>query len=98
MERLAGALGAMGALLITATAGFADPVDDTLVINEETEMMTEVAAPGHLDGALQRCIGLSWCIGRSMSAPERHGNVGMIPAQWKVMCLDRPVCKPCRFP
>jgi hypothetical protein len=33
-----------------------------------------------------------------MSAPKRHGKVGMIPAQLKVMRLDRPVCKTMPLP
>ena len=35
-----------------AGAAFADPDDDQLVVNEEIEMITEAAAPAHLDGVM----------------------------------------------
>jgi len=43
------ALIAVGAVIAAATVASAGPDDDTLVINEEMEMVTETAAPDHLD-------------------------------------------------
>ncbi|NNL74143.1 MAG: sulfur oxidation c-type cytochrome SoxA, partial [Silicimonas sp.] len=43
-----GLVSAMSVALMGATA-FAGPDDDTLVINDELEMVTETAAPEHLD-------------------------------------------------
>lgn len=49
------------ALLITAVPVFAGgPDDDTLVINEEIEMITKTAAPAHLDGALGDQVISGW--------------------------------------
>lgn len=50
------ALTAMAALLLApaAFAGGAD--DDTLILNDEIEMVTKAAAPSHLDGALDEII------------------------------------------
>lgn len=46
--------------LVAATAfggvAVAEPVDDTLVINEEIEIVTKTAAPEHLDGALDEVL------------------------------------------
>ena len=40
-------------LAMGAGAAFADPDDDQLVINDEIEIITEAAAPDHLDGAMK---------------------------------------------
>jgi sulfur-oxidizing protein SoxA len=48
--------GAILAALLTTSAAFADPVDDTLVLNGETEMVLRTAAPKHLDGALDEIM------------------------------------------
>ena len=53
---LAGAC--MAALL--PSVGFADPDSDTLTINGELNMVTETAAPEHLDGVLGRTIYSGW--------------------------------------
>ncbi|MFK7869204.1 MAG: sulfur oxidation c-type cytochrome SoxA [Roseobacter sp.] len=48
-----------GAILATMTmtgVAFADPVDDTLVLNEETEMVTRTAAPAHVSDALDEVM------------------------------------------
>lgn len=48
-----------GAILTTAlTAGFAfaDPVDDTLVLNDETAMVTRTAAPAHMADAVDEVM------------------------------------------
>lgn len=48
-----------GAILATAlTAGFAfaDPVDDTLVLNDETAMVTRTAAPAHMADAVDEVM------------------------------------------
>ncbi|MEQ6204854.1 sulfur oxidation c-type cytochrome SoxA, partial [Sulfitobacter sp. HNIBRBA2951] len=47
---------ALMATLITATGAFADPVDDTLVLNEETEMVVRTAAPAHVSDALDEVM------------------------------------------
>jgi len=48
----------MAAIAALALAGpsIADPVDDTLIVNDEIEMVTRTAAPDHLDGALPEII------------------------------------------
>lgn len=48
-------IAAIAALALTGPV-LADPVDDTLVLNEEIEMVTRTAAPEHLDGALPEII------------------------------------------
>jgi len=49
---------AIAGLATTTLIGvaIADPVDDTLVINEEIEIVTKAAAPAHLDGALDEVL------------------------------------------
>jgi len=47
MKRLTTALGAL-AMAAVSSAALADPVDDTLVLNEETTMVTRTAAPAHM--------------------------------------------------
>ncbi|WP_135501729.1 sulfur oxidation c-type cytochrome SoxA [Roseovarius aestuariivivens] len=44
------ALTAIAALMIAPGVAFAEPDDDTLVINGETEMVTKTAAPAHMEG------------------------------------------------
>jgi len=39
-----------------ASTAMAEPVDDTLVINEEIEIVTKTEAPAHLDGALDEVL------------------------------------------
>lgn len=53
MRNFTGAI--LGTLLATSAA-FADPVDDTLVLNDETEMVVRTAAPEHLSGALDEVM------------------------------------------
>jgi sulfur-oxidizing protein SoxA len=48
--------GAVLGALLAATAAGADPVDDTLTINGETQIVTRAAAPEHLDGALDEIL------------------------------------------
>ncbi|MDD9720411.1 sulfur oxidation c-type cytochrome SoxA [Sulfitobacter sp. PR48] len=47
MKRLAKMAG-VGALIAMGMSAQADPVDDTLILNDETEMVTRTAAPAHL--------------------------------------------------
>jgi len=48
--------GLIGATALVTGAAFAEPVDDTLILNEEIEMVTRTAAPAHLDGALDEVM------------------------------------------
>ena len=48
--------GALLAGLISTTGAFADPVDDKLVLNEETEMVVRTAAPAHVSEALDEVM------------------------------------------
>ncbi len=47
MKRLAKMAG-VGALIAMGMSAQADPVDDTLILNDETEIVTRTAAPAHL--------------------------------------------------
>ena len=51
-------IGGIAAITAIALAGLAmaEPEDDTLVVNEEIEMVTRTAAPDHLEGALPEII------------------------------------------
>lgn len=48
--------GAILATLLSTGVTFADPVDDTLVLNEETEMVTRTSAPAHLSDVLDEVM------------------------------------------
>ena len=48
--------GALLVGLISTTGAFADPVDDKLVLNEETEMVVRTAAPAHVSEALDEVM------------------------------------------
>ena len=48
--------GAILAGLISTTGAFADPVDDKLVLNEETQMVVRTAAPAHVSEALDEVM------------------------------------------
>ncbi|MEH6645643.1 sulfur oxidation c-type cytochrome SoxA [Sulfitobacter sp.] len=48
--------GALLATLLTTSAAFADPVDDKLILNEETELVTRTAAPAHVSEALDEVM------------------------------------------
>ncbi|MBB3993838.1 sulfur-oxidizing protein SoxA [Sulfitobacter undariae] len=48
--------GAVLATLLTTSAAFADPVDDTLILNEETEVVVRTAAPEHLADAFDEVM------------------------------------------
>ncbi|WP_298863631.1 sulfur oxidation c-type cytochrome SoxA [uncultured Sulfitobacter sp.] len=48
--------GAILAGLISTTGAFADPVDDKLVLNEETEMVVRTAAPAHVSETLDEVM------------------------------------------
>lgn len=71
---------ALAAYGFGAAAVFAEPVDDTLVVNEEIEMVTRTAAPAHLDGAVPEVMS-GWLFRkdqtRAMQADD-FDNPGMI--------------------
>lgn len=48
--------GVMLAAVLAATGVSADPVDDTLVLNEETTLVTRTAAPAHLSDVLDEVM------------------------------------------
>ncbi len=80
MKRTTQALGALGVVLFSASMGLADPVDDTLIINEETEIVTRTAAPAHISDALDEVMS-GWLFRgaetRAMQADD-FDNPGMI--------------------
>jgi len=72
--------GAALASLLTTSFAFADPVDDTLILNEETDMITRTAAPAHLSDTLDEVMS-GWLFRgtetRAMQADD-FDNPGMI--------------------
>jgi sulfur-oxidizing protein SoxA len=72
--------GAALATLLTTSLAFADPVDDTLILNEETNMVTRTAAPAHLADAMDEVMS-GWLFRgtetRAMQADD-FDNPGMI--------------------
>lgn len=68
------------ALALTATGVYADPVDDTLVLNEETNMVVRTTAPDHLSDVLDEVMS-GWLFRgtetRAMQADD-FDNPGMI--------------------
>lgn len=70
----------MGAAALVTGAAFADPVDDTLILNEEIEMVTRTAAPAHLADSLDEVMS-GWHFRnddtRAMQADD-FDNPGMI--------------------
>ncbi|AXI47218.1 sulfur oxidation c-type cytochrome SoxA [Sulfitobacter sp. SK012] len=48
--------GAILATLLATTVSHADPVDDKLILNEETELVTRTAAPAHVSEALDEVM------------------------------------------
>ncbi|MGB3246501.1 MAG: sulfur oxidation c-type cytochrome SoxA [Sulfitobacter sp.] len=48
--------GAILATLLTTTFVSADPVDDTLILNEETELVTRTSAPAHVSDAFDEVM------------------------------------------
>jgi sulfur-oxidizing protein SoxA len=72
--------GLIGATALVTGAAFAEPVDDTLILNDEIEMVTRTAAPAHLDGALDEVMS-GWHFResetRAMQADD-FDNPGMI--------------------
>lgn len=79
MKRLARMAG-VGALIAMGVSAQADPVDDTLILNEETEIVTRTAAPAHIDGAFDEVMS-GWLFRgdetRAMQADD-FDNPGMI--------------------
>ena len=72
--------GAALATLLTTSLAFADPVDDTLILNEETDMITRTAAPAHILDTLDEVMS-GWLFRgtetRAMQADD-FDNPGMI--------------------
>ena len=72
--------GAALATLLTTSLAFADPVDDTLILNEETDIITRTAAPAHLSDTLDEVMS-GWLFRgtetRAMQADD-FDNPGMI--------------------
>lgn len=56
MKNMKVALGAVGLSLAMVSAGVADPVDDKLMLNGETELVTRAAAPAHLSGVVDEVL------------------------------------------
>lgn len=80
MKRTGQITGLIGAAVFMAGAAFADPVDDTLIVNEEIEIITRTAAPAHLSDALDEVLS-GWHFResetRAMQADD-FDNPGMI--------------------
>ena len=72
--------GTILATLLTTTFVSADPVDDNLVLNEETQIVTRTAAPAHISDALDEVMS-GWLFRgtetRAMQADD-FDNPGMI--------------------
>lgn len=72
--------GLIGAGAMFAAAALAEPVDDTLILNGETEMITRTAAPAHLEGVMDEVLS-GWHFRenetRAMQADD-FDNPGMI--------------------
>jgi len=79
MKRLA-KLACAASLLAFGTTAIADPVDDTLILNEEMTLVTRTAAPAHLEGAVDEVMS-GWLFRgketRAMQADD-FDNPGMI--------------------
>ena len=77
MKKLTGAI--LATLMATSVA-YADPADDNLVLNGETDMVTRTAAPGHLSNVLDEVMS-GWLFRgvetREMQADD-FDNPGMI--------------------
>lgn len=73
-------IGVLLTSLLAATSVSADPVDDKLVLNEETEIVTRTAAPAHVSDALDEVLS-GWLFRgaetRAMQADD-FDNPGMI--------------------
>ena len=73
-------LSAVSGVLLATSFAYADPVDDTLVLNEETKMVTRTAAPSHVSDALDEVLS-GWLFRgtetRAMQADD-FDNPGMI--------------------
>lgn len=72
--------GAILATLLATTVSYADPADDTLILNEETELVTRTAAPAHVSENLDEVMS-GWLFRgketRAMQADD-FDNPGMI--------------------
>jgi len=80
VKSLTRALASVAAAALIAGAATADPVEDTLILNGETEMVTKTAAPAHLSDELDE-IYSGWLFRstetRAMQADD-FDNAGMV--------------------
>ena len=80
MSNFTKGLGACLAAALMSTGAFADPVDDTLVINEEIDIVTRTAAPAHMADAVDEVMS-GWLFRgaetRAMQTDD-FDNAGMI--------------------
>lgn len=80
MKRTGRFISVIGATALATGAAFADPVDDTLILNEEIEMVTRTAAPAHIADSLDEVMS-GWHFRgtetRAMQADD-FDNPGMI--------------------
>lgn len=56
MNKVTMMFGVIAALAVSSAHGVAEPVDDTLILNEETELVTRTAAPPHLTDAMDEIL------------------------------------------
>lgn len=80
MKRTMRTLGGLAGVAMMATTVYADPVDDTLVLNEEQTLVTKTAAPEHLSDVMDEIMS-GWLFRgaetRAMQADD-FDNPGMI--------------------
>ena len=80
MSNFTRGLGACLAAALMSTGAFADPADDTLVINGEIDIVTRTEAPAHMADALDEVMS-GWLFRgaetRAMQADD-FDNAGMI--------------------
>ncbi|MFU8776169.1 MAG: sulfur oxidation c-type cytochrome SoxA [Roseovarius sp.] len=82
----------IGVTALVAGAAFAEPVDDTLILNEEIEMITRTAAPAHLADSLDEVLS-GWHFResetRAMQADD-FDNPGMIFVESAMKVWETP--------
>ncbi len=80
MKRTMRTLGGLAGVAMMATTAYAEPVDDTLVLNEEQTLVTKTAAPEHLSDVMDEIMS-GWLFRgaetRAMQADD-FDNPGMI--------------------
>jgi len=80
MKHISGFAALAAAMTLSTSAAFADPADATLILNEETTMVTRTAAPAHVSDAMDEVMS-GWHFRgvetRAMQADD-FDNPGMI--------------------